>query len=119
VLDSARDHEVSGPGGDQRRREGDRLLPRAALTVDGGGRNGLGQAGLQPGVAADVDRLLPIGEHPADDRVVDSLRIGAGPLEQLGQAGGEQLVRVQVPELALGRVAASDPGPAASTTTTS
>ena len=50
--------DVVDAGRDQRRGEVDRLLGGAALAVDRRRRGLDRQAGLEPGVAADVDALL-------------------------------------------------------------
>ncbi len=83
MLDTAADDDVVDARGDQRCGEVDRLLGRAALAVDGG-RGGLDrQAGLEPGVAADVDRLLAELLDAAGDDVLDLGGVDAGAVDQL------------------------------------
>ena len=71
VLDAGADHDVVDAGGDQRRGELDGLLGGAALAVDRGCRGLDRQAGLEPGVAADVHALLAELLHAARDDVLD------------------------------------------------
>ena len=108
VLDPAADHDVVHAGGDQRRAEVDRLLGRAALAVDRGGRRLHRQAGLQPGVAADVEHLLAVLLHAAADDILDLAGVDPRPLDHLGVGRSEQLVRVRVPVVALLGMAAPD-----------
>ena len=75
--------DVVDAGGDQRGGEVDRLLGGAALAVDGGRRGLDRQPGLEPGVAADVDRLLAELLHAAGDDVLDLGGIDPGAVDQL------------------------------------
>ena len=56
-------------------REVNGLLGGAALAVDRGGGHGLGPAGAEDGVAADVDALLGDLHDAAHDDVVDQRRV--------------------------------------------
>ena len=74
-LDAGGDDDVVGAGHHALGGEVGRLLRRAALAVDGGGRHRLGPAGAEHGVAADVQAL---GAHLHDathDHVVDQGRV--------------------------------------------
>ena len=86
----------------------DRLLRRAALTVDGRARHGLGPAGGEDRIAADVERLLADLHDAAPDNVVDDRRIDARALGQRAQHMRRQIHRVGV---LVGAVAATDGGP--------
>ena len=66
------------------------------------------QAGLEPGVAADVERLLAELLHAAGDDVLDLRRVDPGALDQLGVGLGEQVRGVDVLVVALLLVAAAD-----------
>ncbi len=85
VLDAGADRDVVDAGGDQRRGEVDRLLGGAALAVDRRRRRLDRQAGLEPGVAADVDPLLAELLRAAGDHVAGLGRVDAGALEQLAR----------------------------------
>ena len=92
-LDAGGHHDVGGAGDDGLGGEVGGLLGRPALAVDGGGGHGLGPAGGQHGVAADVDRLGAGLHHAPHDHVLDDAGIDAGSLgegvEDLGrQVGG-------------------------------
>ena len=58
------------------------LLARAALPVHAGAAHGLGEAGGQRGVAADVDALLADLPDAAHDDVLDQRGIDARALDQ-------------------------------------
>src|SRR5204863_9059080 len=73
VLDARADGGVVHAGGDQRGGEVNGRLGGAALAIDGGGRRFDRQAGLGPGVAADVEHLLAVLLHAAGDHVLDLL----------------------------------------------
>ena len=111
VLDAGADGGVVHAGGDQRRREVHRLLGRAALAVDRGGRGLDRQAGLEPGVAADVEHLLAVLLHAAGHDVLDLGGRDAGALDHLGVALAEELVRMRVLVVALLGVAPADRRP--------
>ena len=67
-LDTAGDADVDGAGRDQPGDQVVGLLGAAALAVDGGGADLLGQAGRQPGHAGDVVGLLAeLRDAAADD----------------------------------------------------
>ena len=102
-LDPARDGDVVGAGEHALRGEVDRLLRRAALPVDRGGRHVLGQPGADPRVAGHVGRLLAHLGHAAADDVVDPLGIDPGALDELGQREAEEIggVPPRQPSLAL------------------
>ena len=84
------------------------LLGRAALAVDRRGGRRVGQALAQPRVAGDVRALLAGLRDAAADDLVDLGRVDAGPLDQLGLHGAEDLGRVQPRQPP---VAAPDGGP--------
>jgi hypothetical protein len=81
-LDPARDGDVVGAGDDALGGEVGRLLARAALPVDRGGRDRLGEPGGEHRVAGDVEGLLAGLRHAAADDVVDLARVDPGPLDQ-------------------------------------
>ena len=108
VLDAAADRDVVDAGGDQRRGEVDRLLGGAALAVDRRRRGLDRQAGLEPGVAADVDALLAELLGAAGDHVAGLGGVDAGALEELAVGLGEQVRGVDVLVVALLRVPAPD-----------
>ena len=89
-LDARADRDVVDAARDQRRAEVDRLLGRAALTVDRRRRGLVGQSGLQPRVPADVERLLAVLLHAACEHVVDLRALDAGARQHLGVGRGEQ-----------------------------
>src|SRR6201999_363869 len=108
VLYAAADRDVADAGGDQRRRKVDRLLGRAALAVDGGRRDLLRQAGLEPGVAADVERLLAPLLDAAGDHVADLERVDSRAVDQLLVGLGEEVGGMQVLVVTLLEMAAAD-----------
>ncbi len=111
VLDARSDDDVVDARRDQRGAEVHGLLGRAALAVDRR-RGGLDrQPGLQPRVARDVPGLLADLLHAAGDDVLDLGRIDSGALDDLGEAGSQQLVGVRVPVVALLGMAAPDRRP--------
>ena len=78
----AGDHALGGEVG--------RLLRRAALAVDRGGRDRLGEAGGEHGVAADVEALVADLHDAAHDHVVDQRGVEVVALdERLEHLGGE------------------------------
>ncbi len=99
------------PGSDQRRGEVDGLLGGAALAIDRGRGRLDRQAGLEPGVAADVDRLLAELLHAAGDDVLDLRGIDSRALDQLRIGVGEQGRGMGVLVIALLLVPAADRGP--------
>ena len=70
-LDAARDADVDGAGRDQAGDQVVGLLAAAALAVDRGGADVLGQAGSQPAVAGDVVGLLAGLRDAAADDLLD------------------------------------------------
>ena len=66
------------------------------------------QAGLQPGVAPDVEHLLAVLLDAAGDDVLDLGGVDPGALDDLGVGRAEQLVGVDVLVVALLRVPAPD-----------
>jgi hypothetical protein len=108
VLDARADDGVVHPGRDQRGAEVDRLLRGAALAVDRRGGRLDRQAGLQPGVAADVEALLAVLLHAPCDHIVDGPGGDAGALDDLRVALRQELVRVDVRVDALLRMTAPD-----------
>src|SRR5680860_1087784 len=108
VLDAGADRDVVDAAGDQRRGEVDRLLGGATLAVDRRRRSLDRQAGLEPGVAADVDPLLAELLGAAGDHVAGLGRVDAGALEQLAVDLGQQVGGVDVLVVALLLVPAPD-----------
>jgi hypothetical protein len=111
VLDAAADHHVMHAGGHQRGAEVHGLLGGAALAIDGGGGGLDREAGLEPGVAADVEGLLAVLLHAAGDHVLDLLGGDPGAVDQLREGLGQQRVRVRVLVVALLGVPAPDRRP--------
>ena len=70
----------------------------------------IGQPGLQPGVAADVEHLLAVLLDAAGDHVLDLGGVDARALDDLGVGLAEQLVRMRVLVVALLGVTAPDRG---------
>ena len=70
-LDAAGDAGLDLAGGDHGVDEMGGLLGRGALGVDHGGRGGVGKAGMHPGAAHHVVRLLAGLGHAATDDLVD------------------------------------------------
>src|SRR5581483_2155046 len=81
-FDAAGNADVDGTRGDEPRDQMIGLLPAAALAVDGGGADVLGQANGQPGRAGDVVGLLGILRHAAADDLLDVTGIDAGLLHK-------------------------------------
>ena len=81
--------------------EVDRLLGRAALAIDRGGGGLHREPGLEPGVAGDVDALLPELLDAAGDDVLDLGGVDPGALDQLGVSLGEEARGVDVLVVAL------------------
>src|SRR4051812_50091310 len=98
-------------GRDERRGEVDCLLRRAALAVDGGGRSLDRKAGLEPGVAGDVDALLAELLDTAGDDVLDLRAVDAGPVDHLVIGLREQARGMDVLVIALLLVATTDRQP--------
>lgn len=71
------------------------LLTAAALAVDSGGADVLGQAGRQPRDAGDVVRLLAVLGDAAADDLLDLTRVDAGLVDQRLLHRAEQFGRVQ------------------------
>ena len=71
----------------------------------------IGQPGLEPGVAADVDRLLAELLHAAGDDVLDLGGVDPGAVDELGVGLREQGRGMGVLVVALLRVTAADRGP--------
>ena len=109
-VDAAADGDVVNAGGDHRGGEVDRLLRRAALAIDGRRRGLDREPGLEPGVAADVDRLLAELLHAAGDDVFDLGGIDPGTLDHLGVGAGEQGRGMDVLVVALLGMAATHRG---------
>jgi hypothetical protein len=90
VLHAAGDDQVLGAAHHPLGGEVDRLLGGAALAVDGGAGDALGQPGGEPGGAGDVAGLRADRVDAAEDDVVDPLRIDPGALDQrLDRVGAE------------------------------
>src|SRR5207237_4554333 len=99
AFDTARYGHVADAALDQVGGEVDRLLAGAALAVDGRRRRGDRKLGRQPGVAADVDRLLADLADAAEDDVFDLSGLDPRPLDQLFQDKGAEHDGVDLPEL--------------------
>src|SRR5262249_15414579 len=67
----------------------------------GGGRCLDGEAGRQPGIAADVQALLADLAHTAEDHVLDLTGLDAGAVDQLLEDHRTQDDGVEVLELAI------------------
>ena len=101
-LDAARHGDVDHAAGDEGGGQAGGLLRRAALGVDGGGGDAQGQAGGEPGGAADVERLLADLAHAAGDDLLDR-PTGSIPARSIDGAlhGGEGLGGVEGGQAAL------------------
>ena len=110
VLDAAADRHVVDAGGHERRGEVDRLLGGPALAVDRGGGGLDGQAGLEPGVAADVEGLLAELLDAAGHDVLDLGGVDPRAVDELGVGGRQEVGRVGVLVDALLRMTAADRG---------
>ena len=86
-LHAGPDGHVHGPRHDGLGGEVDGLLRRAALAVDGGAGDRLGEPGGQGGVAGDVHGLLPDRHGAAHDHVLHQ----GGVQVVAGQQGGQRL----------------------------
>ena len=104
VLHAAGDDHVAGPAHHGLRREVHRLLRRAALAVDRGARNGVGQTRGEPAGARDVARLRSDGVHAAEDHVLDRQRIHARAFQECGDR-----VRAQIRGVHLAQSPAAPP----------
>src|SRR5207237_3561368 len=91
--------EVVAAGHDALSRELDCLQTRAALAIDGRGRRGLWQAGVEPRVACDVQRLLTDLADAAANRIFDLLGIDSGSFEEALEGKAEHLDRMPGAEL--------------------
>lgn len=80
-LDTAGDADVDRAGRDQPGDQVVGLLGAAALAVDGGGTDLLGQAGGQPRHPGDVVRLLAVLGDAATDDLLDLIGVDAGLLD--------------------------------------
>src|SRR4051812_39972280 len=95
-------------GRDERRGEVDCLLRRAALAVDGGGRSLDRKAGLEPGVAGDVDALLAELLDTAGDDVLHLGGIDPRALDDRAVGLSKEVRGVDVLVVALLLVAAAN-----------
>ncbi len=102
-LDAAGERDVDDAGADERRREVGRLLARAALRVDRGGRGRQRQAGGEPRGAGDVEGLLADLADAAADDLADLGRVDARALDDRPLHGAEQLGRVHGGQAAAAR----------------
>ena len=98
-LDAGGDDDVVRAGDDALRGEVGRLLRRAALAIDGGGRDRLGEAGAEHGVAPDVDGLGADLHDAAHDHVVDQGGVEVVALDQRLERLGGQVGRVPARQL--------------------
>ena len=90
ALDPRRDHHVVGARDDALRGEVQRLLRRAALTVDRRSGHRVGEARGERGVAPDVQGLVAHLHDAAHDHVVDQRGIEIVAVDQCTQrVGGE------------------------------
>jgi hypothetical protein len=76
-----------------------RLLRRPALPVDGGAGHGVGIAGREQRVAAEVQRLLADLRHAPHDHVVDHAGVEVVAHHQRGEHVGGEVHRVPTAEL--------------------
>ena len=106
ALDAAGDDEVLRAGHHAHRREVDRLEPGAAEAVEGDAGDLVGPARREHRVARDVGALLADLRDAADDDVVDVRRVDPRLLGETVERLGEQLLRMDVRERALARLAA-------------
>src|SRR3954454_20735811 len=84
------------------------MLARAALKVERR-RGGLNRkAGLQPGVASDVERLLDHLLHAAGEHVLDLTGLNAGTLDDFLLHRAQKFVGMRVLVVALFGVATTD-----------
>ena len=90
-LDAARQRDVDHARLHERGREVGGLLRRSALRVDGAARDLEREAGAQPRVPRDVERLLADLAHAAADHLADEAGIDAGPLDHGALHGREQI----------------------------
>jgi hypothetical protein len=97
VLDSGSDRAFVDTGGHERGGEVHRLLGRAALAVDRGGRGLDRQPLLKPGVAPDVEALRAELLHAARHHVADLHRVDAAAPDHLGVGETEQIRRMHIP----------------------
>jgi hypothetical protein len=108
VLDTAADRDVVHSARDERGREVDRLLRRAALAIDRRRGRLDREPRLEPRVAADVVRLLAVLLHAASDHVLHGFGGDPRALDNGAPSPSEQVVRMDVPVIALLRVPAAD-----------
>jgi hypothetical protein len=94
-LDTARDADVDGAGGDQPCDQVVGLLGAAALAVHRGGADMLGQARGQPPHPGDVVGLLAVLGDAAADDLLHRSRVDAGLLDQCALDGAQQFGGVQ------------------------
>ena len=85
ALDASGNDQILCPGKYALRGEVDRLLRGAALPVDGHAWHVLRQAGRQPGVPRDVNRLRADLRDAAHDHIFDRRRVDPGACDQFPQ----------------------------------
>ncbi len=90
-LHTGRHGHVHRAGGHQTGGQVGGLLARPALGVDRGGGGGQGQAGRQPGGAADVEGLLANLRHTPRHQLSDRGRVDPGALDQGGEGGTQEV----------------------------
>jgi hypothetical protein len=76
------------------RGEVNRLLGRAALAIDGGGRHCLWKPGRHPSVTGHIGALLTYLAHATPNDIVHPLGIHTCPFHQIRQDKGQQISRV-------------------------
>jgi hypothetical protein len=118
-LDPAADSDVVDAGGDQGGGDPHRLLGGAALDIERVCRDLVGETGLQPGAASDVQALLTDLLDAAGEDVPDLHRVDPGTVDQLRVGAGEEVGGMEVAVVALLWMAATDRVRSASTITTS
>jgi len=91
-FDAAADRDVAGPSLDQVRREVDRLLPAAALPVDGRRRNFVRKIRRQQHIARNVRTLFANLVHAAEDDILYHLRFDPGVLHDFIQDVRSQVI---------------------------
>src|SRR5262249_53954118 len=101
ALDASSNRDVGDAALDQVRGEMDRLLARAALAIDGRCRGLDRKAGGEPGVAADVQALLPDLTDAAEDHVLDLAGLDTRAVDDLLENHRTQDYGMEVLELAV------------------
>ena len=102
ALHAARDHGIDGADGNRLCAHDHRLHARAANLVDGGGLDGLGQPGLDPGLAGGGLSKTG-GQHAAHIDAVHILTLHTGALHGTFDGGCAKLGRADIGQRTLHR----------------